>query len=424
MKAWNSIVHLRNYLRKDYEDHEDFQKFCALISDCKKNDISFDGLYIAVMNCYKFGIKEQENLDLIMLQNITYTVTGEIYNKYLSNSLIHNVTYSGTIRDFLTREDCKEYKDFYGFIAEDFSIELGRSLNMTLLEDGNTDFSAFHNINKNQNIKKFCKMVDANDKLNAFDIFKIYRSIYPTSWGRGSKYYLREMIIYDAVLRFYRYSEEKRKQVRFYDFLLVEIVRHYICINRKHLDVSSIFGHQEALPCPFCGKQPKIYMTTSIFDIDVVVNIECEDCFHFMSQNIVETSGMNQPPKLYIHSFEEAIDILIAKWDSRIVNDDMWLDDETLPDELPECEPDMPSKIVYAPGLKPCPFCGSKAGFRKRNSAKKRDGKRDPEGIKTIKVVCSKGCFSASHFGTPERIPDKGTIGYMAYRWNQRKILA
>ena len=83
----------------------------------------------------------------------------------------------------------------------------------------------------------------------------------------------------------------------------------------------------------------------------------------------------------------------------------------------------MPSKMIYAPGLRPCPFCGSKAAFRKTNSAKKRDGQRDPEGIKTIKVVCSKGCFSAAHFGTPERIPDKQTIGYMAYRWNQRDYI-
>ena len=98
----------------------------------------------------------------------------------------------------------------------------------------------------------------------------------------------------------------------------------------------------------------------------------------------------------------------------------MWLDDDTLPEELPECEPNTLSKITYAPGLKPCPFCGSKAGLIKQNSGTKRDGKRDPEGIKTIKVVCSKGCFSASHFGTPERTPDKDTIGYMAYRWNQR----
>ena len=61
---------------------------------------------------------------------------------------------------------------------------------------------------------------------------------------------------------------------------------------------------------------------------------------------------------------------------------------------------------------------GSGIGLIKYNSRAKRDGIRDPEGIK---VVCSKYCFSASHFGTPEKIPDKDTIGYMAYRWNQRK---
>ena len=116
-------------------------------------------------------------------------------------------------------------------------------------------------------------------------------------------------------------------------------------------------------------------------------------------------------------------DAFVEKWNHRIKNDDMLLDDETIPNELPECELDMFPKIVYAPGLKRCPFCGNKAGFIKKNSAKRRDGKRNPEGIKTIKVICSKGCFSASHFGIPEKVPDKHIIGYMAYRWNQRKIL-
>ena len=84
----------------------------------------------------------------------------------------------------------------------------------------------------------------------------------------------------------------------------------------------------------------------------------------------------------------------VEKWNHRIKNDDMWLDDDTLPEELPDCEPDMLPTITYASGLKPCPFCGSKAGFKKVNSSKGWDGKRNPKGIKTIKVIFSKGCFS------------------------------
>lgn len=187
----------------------------------------------------------------------------------------------------------------------------------------------------------------------------------------------------------------------------------------RKVDVTEMFSHEDLLPCPFCGKMPHIYMKTFFFDL--IVTIECEDCFHVMSKYVIESRRLNQTEdRLYINSFQEVINALVEKWNHRIKNDDMWLDDETLPEELPECEPDMFPEITYAHGLKLCPFCGSKAGFVKKNSVKGRDGKRDPEGIKTIKVVCSKSCFSASHFGTPERIPDKQTIGYMAYRWNQR----
>ena len=63
---------------------------------------------------------------------------------------------------------------------------------------------------------------------------------------------------------------------------------------------------------------------------------------------------------------------------------------------------------------------GSGIGLIKYNSRAKRDGIRDPEGIK---VVCSKYCFSASHFGTPEKIPDKDTIGYMDIGGTKERVV-
>lgn len=265
-------------------------------------------------------------------------------------------------------------------------------------------------------------MIDSLDgkEVNMFEIHDIYRSVYACIWCRDNKHNIKELIIYDAVISLFKFPEVKRKQVKFFDFLIVEIMKKYV-MGHKKLDVTEMFPHDDLLPCPFCGKEPRIYMKT--FWYDLIVTVECDDCFHVMRKNVIESSGLNREDRLYINSFTEVINALVEKWNRRIKNDDMWLDDETLPEELPECEPDMFPKIIYAPGLKCCPFCGCKAGFIKENSAKGRDGKRNPEGIKTIRVVCSKHCFSASQFGTPERVPDKDTIGYMAYRWNQRRLL-
>lgn len=322
------------------------------------------------------------------------------------------------IKDFLERDDCAEYKDYEVFVSEQYKTMSCRTMDMEPDYTGD-NISFLQNVKKNENIRKFCRMIDNlyTNEVNMFEIFEMYRSVYKCVWCRGNKHHIKELIIYDAVISFFKYPEVKRKQVKFFDFLLVDIMKKYV-MGHKKLDVTEMFPHEDLLPCPFCGKSPHIYM--KVFWFDLIVTIECDECVHVMSKHVIESSGLNQDDRLYINSFKEVINALVEKWNHRI-KDDMWLDDETLPDELPECEPDMPSKITYANGLKRCPFCGNKAGFIKRNSSKGRDGKRDPEGIKKIKVICSKGCFSASHFGTPEKTPDKDTIGYMAYRWNQRK---
>ena len=72
-----------------------------------------------------------------------------------------------------------------------------------------------------------------------------------------------------------------------------------------------------------------------IFWFKLIVTVECDDCFHVMSKDVIESSGLNQEDRLYINSFRDVISALVEKWNHRIRNDDMWLDDETLPDELP-----------------------------------------------------------------------------------------
>lgn len=407
-----------------YKNKETFKEFCGFISSCKKCGFLYDEL--------RMGLRRSEKIaeDIIELSILTknnrcykYRVSEQIYEYSFCNYIYDNSnTNKMLLQDFLDREDCTEYKEFDVFISEQYKTISGRTMDMEPDYTGD-NISFFGNIKKNNSVRKFCKMIDNlnGDKVNMFEVFEMYRSVYECVWCRGNKHHIKELIIYDAVISFFQYSEAKRKQVKFLDFLIVNIMKKYV-MGYKKLDVSEMFPHEDLLPCPFCGKMPHIYMTTSWFEL--IVTIRCDDCLHVMSKNVIESSGLNQTEdKLYINSFKEVIDALVKKWNHRIKNDDMWLDDDTLPEELPECEPDMFPEITYANGLKRCPFCGNKAGFIKMNSSKGRDGKRDPEGIKTIKVICSKRCFSASHFGTPERIPDKHTIGYMAYRWNQRKLL-
>lgn len=410
---------LHNFLEFNYKDNENFRRFCNIMSDYKKTDISFDELVTAVQNSWQPENKREEIIDVPILtkSNVCYKyrVPKKIY-EYLYESIDHYWNTYIFAKDFLDKS-YTECKDFYEFITDEYKTISRRTMNIEPDYIGD-NITFFGNIKNNQRIRKFCRMIDnlnGND-IDMYEIFEMYRTVYSCIWGFG-KYHVQELIIYDAVISFFKYPEVKRKQVKFFDFLIVDIMKKYV-MGHKKLDVTEMFPHEDLLPCPFCGKVPHIYM--KVFWFDLIVTIDCADCYHIMSKHVIESSGLNQmEDRLYINSFKEVINALVEKWNHRIKNDDMWLDDDTLPEELPECEPDMPSKIVYAPGLKPCPFCGSKAGFKKNNSAKK-NGKRDPEGIKTIKVVCSKGCFSASHFGTPERVPDKDTIGYMAYKWNQR----
>lgn len=403
-------------------DKESFKEFCVYMSDFKKIGVTYDELQSAVR--FPENIAE-DIIELSILTNnkrcYKYRISKSVYDDFLEKFLYYGIcadTNRMLFKDFLDREDCAEYKDFDIFVSEQYKTISCRTMDYEPEYTGD-NISFFGNIKKNKSIRKFCRMIDNLDEkeVNMFDIFEMYRSVYECVWCRSNKHHIKELIIYDAVISFFKYSEVKRKQVKFFDFLIVEIMKKYV-MGHKKLDVTKMFTHDDLLSCPFCGKSPHIYMKTFWFDL--IVTIECDDCFHVMSKRVIESSGLNQDDRLYINSFQEVINVLVEKWNNRIKNDDMWLDDDTLPEELPECEPDMPSKITYANGLKHCPFCGSKAGFLKKNSSKGRDGKRDPDGIKTIKVVCSKGCFSASHFGTPERIPDKDTIGYMAYRWNQR----
>ncbi|GFI46672.1 hypothetical protein IMSAGC019_01991 [Lachnospiraceae bacterium] len=411
---------LSDFLKFNYKDKDNFRRFCNFMSDFKETGISFDELSMAISNSFQPESKRDDIIELLIFtQNnrcYKYRVTKEIY-KYLYECKDYYWNTNVVTRDFFNKEYSK-CKSFYDFISDEYKTISCRSMDHESEYTGES-LSFFKNIKKNQNIKNFCKMIDnlnVND-VNMFDVFEMYHSVYKCVWGRGKKYHIQERVIFDAVISFFKYSEAKRKQVKFFDFLIVDIMKKYV-MGHKKLDVTEMFPHEDLTPCPFCGKLPHIYMKTFWFDL--IVTIECEDCFHVMSKDVIESSGLNQEDRLYINSFTEVINALVAKWNHRIKNDDMWLDDDTLPEELPECEPDMFPKITYANGLKCCPFCGAKAGLIKQNSGTKRDGKRDPEGIKTIKVVCSKHCFSASHFGTPERIPDKLTIEYMAYRWNKR----
>ncbi len=416
----NWLDDLYCWLNNAYRHKGDFKEFCSLMSNFKKCAISYDELYTA-LSCSEKIAENIIELSILTKNNICYKyrISENAYHYFDRLRFFYgssHCTDTMLFKDFLDREDCAE---FDVFISDEYKTISCRTMDMEPDYTGD-NISFFGNIKKNSNIRKFCRMIDnLNGKeVNMFEIFDMYRSVYECVWCRGNKHHIKELIIYDAVVSFFKYSEAKRKQVKFFDFLIVEIMKKYV-MGHKKLDVTEMFPHEDLSPCPFCGKMPHIYMKTFWFDL--IVTIECEDCYHVMSKDVIESSGLNQTEdKLYINSFKEVINALVKKWNHRIKNDEMWLDDNTLPEELPECEPNTFPQITYAPGLKCCPFCGSKAGFIKNNSATKRDGKRDPEGIKTIKVVCSKGCFSASHFGTPERIPDKQTIGYMAYKWNQR----
>ncbi len=417
-KEW--LDDLYCWLDRAYENKANFKEFCVFMSDFKKRGITYDELCAALRRSEKIT-EDIFELSILSKDNncYIYRVPEKTYDNLYEKSLrFLSFTNIMTFKDFLEREDCAEYKEFDVFVSEQYKTISCRTMDYEPEYRGE-NISFFGNVKKNSGIRKFCRMIDNLDgnKVNMFDVFEMYRSVYACVWCRGNKHHIKELIVYDAVISFFKYPEVKRKQVKFFDFLVVEIMKKYV-MGHKKLDVTEMFPHDDLLPCPFCGKSPHIYMKTFWFDL--IVTIECDDCFHVMKKDVMESSGLNQEDRLYINSFKDVINALVEKWNHRIKNDDMWIDDETLPDELPECEPDMPSEITYASGLKRCPFCGSKAGLIKRNSAKGRDGKRDPEGIKTIKVVCSKHCFSASHFGTPERIPDKETIGYMAYRWNKR----
>lgn len=415
-KLLNSLY---GFLEFHYKDKENFRGFCNLISDCKKCGISFDELVIAIENSWQSAEEMEGDIELsITSENnrcYKYRVPRELYDN-LCDSVSHYFTIHVIVKDFL-HKDYTESRDFYQFISDEYETISHRTMDKE--EDCvGESISFFKNIKRNKRIKKFCRIIDSlnGNEINMFEIFDRYRSVYKGIWGFG-KYRVQEMIVYDTVISFFRYPETKRKQVSFFDFLIADITKRYV-IGYKQWDVSEMFPHEDLLPCPFCGRIPHIYMTTSWFDL--IVMIKCGDCLHIMSKYVIESSGFNQRDSLCIHSFQEVIHVLVEKWNHRIKNDDMWMDDDTLPEELPECNPDMLPKIIYAPGLKCCPFCGNKAGFIKTNSKMGRDGKRNPEGIKTIKVVCGRGCFAASHFGTPEKIPDKHTIRYMAYRWNQR----
>lgn len=401
-------------LSNAYENKKSFKEFCVFVNDYKQCGITYDELCSALKRTVKIAD------DIIELSILTkdnrchkYRISEETY-KYFCNMFSYHLL-RGTdvmlITDFLEREDCAEYKEFDIFVSDQYKTISCRTMKYESKYIGD-NISFFGNIKKNSNIRKFCRMIDNLDgkEINMFDMFDMYRNVYPCIWCRGNKHHIKELIIYDAVISFFQYSETKRKQVKFFDYLLVEIMKKYV-MGHKKLDITEMFSHDELLPCPFCGKLPHIYMKT--FWSSLIVTIECDDCYHVMSKNIIESSGFNQEDRLHINSFNEVISTLAEKWNHR-VKCDMWLDDETLPEELPECEPDMVADLVFALGLKPCPFCGSKAAFKKKNSYKR-------EGIKTISVVCSNHCFSASHFGTPENVPDKATIEYMAYRWNNRK---
>lgn len=46
-------------------------------------------------------------------------------------------------------------------------------------------------------------------------------------WCRGNKHHIKELIIYDAVISFFLYPVAKRKQVKFFDFPIVGIMKRY-----------------------------------------------------------------------------------------------------------------------------------------------------------------------------------------------------
>ena len=329
---------LSDFLEFNYKDKDNFRRFCNFMSDFKETGISFDELSMAISSSFQ---PENERDDIIELPIFTqnnrcykYRVTKEIY-KYLYECKDHYWNTYVITKDFLNKEYSK-CKSFYDFISNEYKTISCRTIDYEPDYTGDS-LSFFEKIKKNQNIKKFCKMIDnlnVND-VNMFDIFEMYHGVYRCIWGRGKKYRIQERVIYDAVISFFKYSEAKRKQVKFFDYLIVEIMKKYV-MGHKKVDITEMFPHDHLTPCPFCGKLPHIYMKTFWFNL--IVTIECDDCFHVMSKDVIESSGLNQEDRLYINSFTEVIDALVEKWNHRIRNDDMWLDDDTLPEELPECE--------------------------------------------------------------------------------------
>lgn len=363
-KCENMVIENKNWLddlycwlHDGYRHKETFKAFCNLIADYKRCGISYDELYMA-LSCSEKTAENIIELSILTKNNYCYKykISESVYD-YFCGKFYHVLHSTDTmlLKDFLNKEDCAEYKEFDVFVSEQYKTISCRTMEYEPDYTGD-NISFFGNIKKNSNIRKFCRMIDNLDgkEVNMYEIFDMYRSVYECVWCRGNKHYVKELIIYDAVISFFKYSEAKRKQVKFFDFLLVDIMKKYV-MGYKKVEVTGMFPHEDLSPCPFCGKIPHIYM--KIFWFDLIVTIECEDCYHVMSKHVIESSGLNQKDILHINSFTEVINSLVEKWNHRIKNDDMWLDDDTLPEELPECEPNTLPQITYAPGLKRCPFC-------------------------------------------------------------------
>lgn len=157
-------------------------------------------------------------LSILTKNNICYKYrnTKEAFEHFFS-LFVHCFQSSTKVRllkAFLEREDCKEYKEFGVFVSEEYKTISCRTMNY-ISEYTGDNISFFKNVKKNKNIRKFCRMIDelGGKEVNMFEIHDMYRSVYECVWCRDNKHNIKELIIYDAVISFFKYPEVKRKQV-------------------------------------------------------------------------------------------------------------------------------------------------------------------------------------------------------------------
>ena len=219
------------WLDRAYRNKANFKEFCVFMSDFKKVGITYDEL-CAALRCSKKVAEDIIELSILAKDNkyYKYRISENTYDNLCEKSLrfLSHIDIM-TFRDFLERDDCVKYKEFDAFISEQYKTISCSTMEYEPEYTGD-NISFFENIKKNKNIRKFCRMIDNLNvkEVNMFDVFEMYRSVYECVWCRSNKHHIKELIIYDAVISFFKYPEAKRKQVKFFDYLIVDIMKKYV----------------------------------------------------------------------------------------------------------------------------------------------------------------------------------------------------